>query len=61
MPRAPKKDRVATGVYLDRAVHVEAVRIAEANELTVTQVLRLAINKGLPMVAARLAEEDDAA
>jgi hypothetical protein len=62
MPRAPKKDRLAVGVYLDRAVHAEAKRVADAGGWNVTQVLRMAISKGLPMVAARLNDEgEDAA
>lgn len=61
MARPPKKDRVPIGVYIDRVVHAEAVRVAEANELTVTQILRMAINRGLPMVAAHLTEDGEAA
>lgn len=60
MARAPKVDRVSVGVYLDRSVHAEAARLAAASELTVTQVLRMAINKGLPLVAPRLSDEREA-
>ena len=59
MARAPKADRIAVGVYIDRTVHAEAVRLAISSELTVTQVLRMAISKGLPLVAPRLDGEND--
>ncbi|HVQ45142.1 MAG TPA: hypothetical protein VMT30_09385 [Candidatus Saccharimonadia bacterium] len=45
------------GIELDVTVHAEAERIASVTPLNKSDVLRLAIDAGLPIVARRLAAE----
>lgn len=53
----PRRDRKAMGLWLDQAHHDEAERIADAAGLHKSQVIRLAIEAGLPIVAQRFAPE----
>jgi len=57
----PERDRVSMGIYLERGQREEADRIAAAAGLTPTQVLRMAIEAGLPDVARRLLDDNGAA
>ncbi len=57
-----EQDKVSMGLYLDRVDREEAVRIAKATQRTLSQVIRMAIAAGLPLVAAReLGENGEAA
>lgn len=61
MASARGKTRKAMGIWLERATHAEAERIADVAGLAKSQVIRLAIEAGMPAVARRLADEDGAA
>lgn len=57
-----EQDKVSMGIYFDRADREEAVRIAKATQRTLSQVIRMAISAGLPIIAAReLGEDGEAA
>jgi len=57
MAGTPARDRKPMGIELDVTVHAEAERIASVTPLNKSDVLRLAIDAGLPIVARRLAAE----
>lgn len=49
------------GLWLDPKAHTEAKRIASAGGLRTSQVIRLAIDAGLPVIARRILGDDDGA
>lgn len=55
MAGAPGGKRRQMGIWIDQMAHSEAERIASVAGLTKTQVIRLAIEAGLPIVAERFA------
>ena len=58
-PSGTERDRVATGVYVTRALRDEARQISKVTGLTTSEVLRQAIEAGMPLMrerAARFAE-----
>ncbi len=61
MANAPERDRRPMGIWLDAATHVEAERIASVAGLNKSQVIRLAVAAGLPIIAERFAPPQDKA
>lgn len=58
MASTPRPERKPMGLEVDCSDREEADRIAAAMGLKVSQVLRLAITTGLPLVARRLLGND---
>lgn len=55
MGGAPRRNRRPMGIWLDTATHTEAERIASVAGLHKSQVVRLAVEAGLPIIGARFA------
>lgn len=58
MAGAQRRDQKPMGINLAVDVHAEAERLARVTPLSKSDVLRLAIAAGLPIVARQLAGED---